>query len=52
MDSFPLERRAFALEAYFSNGNSYVAMVREFRAKFGVAFREPVPSRKMLNYNT
>ncbi|PNF28418.1 hypothetical protein B7P43_G16201 [Cryptotermes secundus] len=42
------EQRAFAIEAYFSNNHSYVAVQRAFRTHFGIKPRGPVPDRKSI----
>lgn len=42
------EQRAFAVEAYFSNGHSIVATQRAFRTHFNIAPRGPVPGRQSI----
>ncbi|PNF43879.1 hypothetical protein B7P43_G02806 [Cryptotermes secundus] len=42
------EQRAFAVEAYFSNNHSYVAVQRAFRTHFGIKPRGPVTDRKSI----
>lgn len=42
------EQRAFAVEAYFSNNRSFVAVQRAFRARFGIQPRGAVPDRKSI----
>jgi hypothetical protein len=37
------EQRAFAVEAYFSNGGSVVSTQRAFRKRFNIAPLGPVP---------
>ena len=42
------EHRAFAVEAYFSNGRSIVATQRAFRARFNISPRSPIPGRNLI----
>ncbi|PNF24557.1 hypothetical protein B7P43_G05389 [Cryptotermes secundus] len=42
------EQREFAVEAYFSNNHSYVAVQRAFHTPFGIKPRGPVPDRKSI----
>jgi hypothetical protein len=42
------EQRAFAIEAYFSNGGSVVSTQRAFRNRFNIAPLGPVPDRKSI----
>jgi hypothetical protein len=42
------EQRAFALEAYFSNGGSVVSAQRAFRNRFNIAPLGPEPDRKSI----
>jgi hypothetical protein len=42
------EQRAFAVEAYFSNGGSVVSTERAFRNHFNIAPLGPVPDRKSI----
>ncbi|PNF39387.1 hypothetical protein B7P43_G13223 [Cryptotermes secundus] len=42
------EQCAFAVEAYFSNNHSYVAVQRAFHTHFGIKPRGPVPDRKSI----
>lgn len=42
------EQRAFACEAYFSNGRSIVATQRAFRARFNIHPAGPVPGRQSI----
>lgn len=45
---WPKEQRAFAVEAYFSNGRSIVVAQRAFRAHFNIPARSPVPGRQSI----
>jgi hypothetical protein len=42
------EQRAFAVEAYFSNGRSIITTQRAFRAHFNIAARARVPGRQSI----
>ena len=42
------EQRAFAVEAYFSNNHSYVAVQRAFRTNYEIKARGPVSDRKSI----
>jgi hypothetical protein len=42
------EQRAFAIEAYFSNGGSVVSTQRAFRNRFNIVPLGPVPDRKSV----
>lgn len=42
------EQRAFAVEAYFSNGRSVIATQRAFRNRFNIAPAGAVPDRKSI----
>ena len=45
---FGREHRAFAVEAYFSNGRFIVATQRAFRARFNIPPRSPIPGRNLI----
>jgi len=42
------EQRAFAVEAYFSNGRSVISTQRAFQNRFNIAPLGPVPDRKSI----
>ncbi|KAK5646289.1 hypothetical protein RI129_004753 [Pyrocoelia pectoralis] len=42
------EQRAFAVEAYLSNGNSVITAQRQFRNRFNLAPLAPVPNHKSI----
>jgi len=42
------EQRAFAVETYFSQGHSIVAVQRAFRTRYQIPPRERVPNRKSI----
>ncbi|GFT25004.1 DUF4817 domain-containing protein [Trichonephila clavipes] len=42
------QQRAFAVEAYFSNGRSVVAVQCAFHRRFGISPRGRVPGRKCV----
>lgn len=42
------EQRAFAVEAYLSNGNSVITAQRQFRNRFNLATLAPVPNHKSI----
>ena len=42
------EERAFAVEAYFSNGRSIIATQRAFRTRFNIRTGAPLPSRQSI----
>ena len=41
------EERAFAVEAYFSNGRSIIATQRAFRVRFNIRTRAPLPGQSV-----
>ena len=44
MESWTVAQRAFAVKAFYKNNDSYVAVEREFRKKFGIHRNRKVPS--------
>ena len=42
------EERAFAMEAYFSNGRSIIATKRAFRTRFNIRTGAPLPGRQSI----
>ena len=42
------EERAFAVEAYFSNGHSIIATRRAFKNRFNIRTEVPLPSRQSI----
>ncbi|KAL1497172.1 hypothetical protein ABEB36_008172 [Hypothenemus hampei] len=48
MSHWTRQQRAFAVEAYFSNGHSIIATQRAFRAHFNIAPRASVPGRQSI----
>ena len=49
MQQWTCQERAFAVKAYYKNGESLVRALRAFRTHFNVPRNRPVPSKHAIN---